>query len=93
MSLFDDPHLKKLKESLSPEDRKKYELAGEYMRSSMSIDPKEIQKKQDAIIANDIAHLVSAVRSGLRPEHLTVYERGMMLEHYGKDWKSKFGFN
>lgn len=60
-SLFNDPALKKLKESLSKEDQEKYKKSGEYMYASLPNDGEEKKKdekvsmlKPDGTVYDDV---------------------------------------
>ena len=106
-SLFDDPALKKLKESLSKEDQEKYKKSGEYMYASLPNDGEEKKvsmlspdgKVYDDAMSNNISEevleqLTIAIRSGLHPSDLTKEEREF-LENYHplqKNWFKDFGF-
>ncbi len=102
-SIFDDPSLKKLKESLSKEDQEKYKKSGEYMYASLPDDKngkdKVIMMGPEGIYDDKISQevfdqLSVAIRSGLHPSDLTPEEREF-LENYHplqKNWFKDFGF-
>jgi len=74
---------------LSPEDKEKYEKAGEHMYSY------DYNEKGENKVAEEVLEQLSvAIRSGLHPSDLTVEERDFLEKYHPleKNWFKEFGF-
>lgn len=79
MSLWDDPTFKSAYDSLSFEDKDKYQRIGEQMYNSINYcDPKVSEY-------NYAKHIKMMLRDGLSVDDLTMMEKKIYMEAYGID--------
>jgi hypothetical protein len=86
--LFDNPMVQKARESMSEEDRKRYDKIGEEMYNTINFET----GVPDETIDEVLQQLKSMLESGIHPSYLT-YEEKNFLEHYtGKEWYKEYGY-
>ena len=85
--LFDNEMIRKARETMSPEDRAKYDQIGKDLYETINFETGEVDNAVDAL-----AQLRAMIQSGLHPSFLA-YEERQFLEHYlGKEWYQEFGY-
>ena len=92
-SVFKDPNIKRLFDSLSTEEQERYQKIGQ------SIDYDQVNnisvKKDDKIVTqydDAIAHLVESLKSGIHPSVLTDDEKNLLISKYGREWYLYFNY-
>ena len=84
--MTDSSYFSKLKESLSPEDKEKYDLQGESYFSNFDFSNGQMTTPLE-LTSN---HIVAALKSGLSVDDLDEDEKEIMKAVYGEDWINKF---
>ena len=86
--LFDNPIVQQVRDSMSPEDREKYDKIGKELYDSINFET----GVPDETVNDVLAQLKAMIESGMHPSYLS-YEEKNFLEHYmGKEWYLDFGY-
>ena len=86
--LFDNPMVQQVRESMSAEDREKYDKIGKELYDSINFET----GVPDETINDVLEQLKAMIESGMHPSYLS-YEEKNFLEHYmGKEWYIEFGY-
>lgn len=91
MSFRDNPMVMEAAKNLTPEQKAEYEAKGESLHGDVDFVSGQVNQQFEYDMSN-LARLVSAVKSGLHPNDLTIEEQLMLERQYGKRWKTKLGF-
>jgi hypothetical protein len=87
--LFDNPMFQEMKNSLSPEEQKKYEEYGKYMYEEMD----QFSEKGDMKAAIDtVSQIKLMLDSGMHPSYLEKEEREFLKNYLGEEWYKNFGY-
>lgn len=86
--LFDNLAVQKLKDSLTPEEKAKYEKIGNEMYNSINFETGESEETMTDVFTQ----LKSMINSGLHPSFLTYEEKSFMENYMGKEWYKEFGY-
>lgn len=86
--LFDNPLVQQFKESLTPEERAKYEKIGNDLYNTINFETGETEETMQDVFAQ----LKAMLESGLHPSFLTYEEKSFMENYLGKEWYSQFGY-
>lgn len=87
-SLFSDPKMKEMFNSLPKDEQKSYKQSGEYMYSY----DYENSGNPDKKIFESVAYIVEGLKSGLRPSQLDHSETTLIRSVYGDKWYEKYGY-
>jgi len=86
--LFDNPMVQQVRESMSAEDREKYDKIGKELYDSINFET----GVPDETVNDVLEQLKAMIESGMHPSYLS-YEEKNFLEHYmGKEWYTEFGY-
>jgi hypothetical protein len=93
MSHSINPDLRKQAEAMfTPEQIAEYEKKGEAMYGG-SVDYNTSQiMNNDTLLLESTAYILEALKSGLHADQLSPIEIKLMVDNYGDDWKTKFGY-
>lgn len=87
--LFDNPMFQEMKNSLSPEEQKKYEQYGKYMYEEMD----QFTEKGDMKAAIDtVSQIKLMLESGMHPSFLEKEEKEFLKNYLGDKWYETFGY-
>ena len=89
-NLFDNPMVKAAFSAMTEEQRQDYKLWGEYLFSNVNMPDAKILKNLPVPVSENIAYIISGLKSGLSPDDLEDDEKELMVSVFGKDWKSKY---
>ena len=89
--LFKDPALMSAKANLPPEQREKYERAGEMMYN-YDFEKSGFERDFDAMINKAYEELKWTICQGLHPSLLSKDETSVMKEVLGDEWYLCFGY-
>ena len=89
--LFKDPALMSAKANLPPEQREKYERAGEAMYN-YDFEKSGVERDFDAMINKAYEELKWTICQGLHPSLLSKDEANVMKEVLGAEWYLRFGY-
>jgi len=96
-SLFSEKRLKEIGESLSEEDKKRYEKIGEEFYNSINFEAVNEQgalssSNAEEVELENVSQLKLMLQSGIHPSYLNNEEKSMMKNSYGEKWYETFGF-
>jgi hypothetical protein len=86
--LFDNPLVQQFKESLTPEERAKYEKIGQDLYNTVNFETGETEETMEDVFQQ----LKAMLESGLHPSFLTYEEKSFMENYLGKEWYKEFGY-
>lgn len=87
--LFDNAIFQEMKNSLSPEEQKKYEEYGKYMYEEMD----QFTETGDMKSAIDtVSQIKLMLESGMHPSFLEKEEKEFLKNYLGDKWYEKFGY-
>lgn len=87
--LFDNPMFQEMKNSMSPEEQKKYEEYGKYMYEEMD----QFSETGDMKAAIDtVSQIKLMLESGMHPSYLEKEEREFLKNYLGEHWYKNFGY-
>jgi hypothetical protein len=87
--LFDNEIFQEMKNSLSPEEQKKYEEYGKYMYEEMD----QFTETGDMKSAIDtVSQIKLMLESGMHPSFLEKEEKEFLKNYLGDKWYEKFGY-
>ena len=90
--LFNDPTLKKARESLSAEDQEKYKKMGEHMFNNINFANPELSDNFTPPMEEACAYVIQGLESGLHPSYLDEDEKVLLETTYGEKWYEKWGY-
>ena len=90
--LFNDPTLKKARDSLSKEDQEKYKKMGEYLFENINFADNTMDSDFKPPIEDACAYIIQGIQSGLHPSYLDDNEKELLKQNYGDDWYKKWGY-
>lgn len=86
--LFDNPQIRQFRDSLSPEEKEKYDKIGKDLYDTINFETGETED-----VVNDVlAQLRIMLNSGLHPSYLTYEEKTFLEKNLGKKWYEEFGY-
>ena len=91
--LFDNPMIKKAKETISQKQQDNWAKIGEEMYNS--VDFVDAEGKSQTIpesMMEGAAHVVDSIKSGMHISMLENNERELLKEVYGPKWYKRFGY-
>jgi hypothetical protein len=88
--LFDNPTFVEMKNSLSPEEQKKYEEYGKHMYENL--DDKFNEKGEMNAAIDTVSQIKLMLESGLHPSFLTKEEKEFLTNYLGEKWYLQFGY-
>ena len=86
--LFDNPAVKQFRDSLSPEERQKYDKIGQELYNTINFETGETEET----LSDVYEQLKAMLNSGLHPSYLTYEERSFLESYKGKNWFKDFGY-
>lgn len=87
--LFDNQMFQEMKNSLSPEEQKKYEQYGKYMYEDMD----QVTENGDMKAAIDtVSQIKLMLESGMHPSFLEKEEKEFLKNYLGEKWYESFGY-
>ena len=90
--LFNDPALKKARDSLSKEDQEKYKKIGEYLFDNINLADNTMDADFTPPIEDACAYILQGIQSGLHPSFLDDNEKELLKQNVGDDWYKKWGY-
>lgn len=90
--LFDNPMVKAAAEKMSEEDKERYKRLGESMYLNVDFNESKVLDNTPAPMAEAVAYLSEAIKSGLHPSMLNENEQAVLKELYGTNWYENFGY-
>ena len=90
--LFNDPAMKRARESLSKEDQEKYKKMGEYLFNNVNFANNEMDENFTPPIEDACAYNIQGLQSGLHPSFLEDNEKELLKTNYGDEWYTKWGY-
>lgn len=86
--LFDNPSIQQFRDSLTPEERAKYDKIGNDLYNTLNFETGETEETMTDVFQQ----LKAMIESGLHPSFLTYEEKGFMEHYLGKEWYKQFGY-
>ena len=87
-SIFNNPQITALKNSLPKEYVESLRLKGESMYKDIDFDNETLNHT----IQNSLLNIKEALKSGLHPTMLESSEKQILIEELGTEWYKKFGY-
>jgi len=91
--LFDNPSVRNLLKSMSPEEIRKYRKIGEELYGHVNFEQSEIIKNLPAPVHESIAYIKEGLKSGLLIEDLEENEVNFLKDYFGENWQDKLDLN
>jgi hypothetical protein len=94
-TLWDNEMVRHAMKTMSPEDIEKYRKIGESMYKDIDFETAKISNKDQScpqFLADSVAYLTEAIKSGLHPSMLTEDEKNILEEFYGKEWYKQWDY-
>jgi hypothetical protein len=91
-SLFNNPMIEAAMKALSPEDLERYKQIGEAMYGTVDFENSKILDNTAAPMAEAAAYIQEQLKSGLHPYMMDDDEKRLMLELFGNEWYTKWGY-
>lgn len=88
-NLFNNPMVRAAKASMTPEQIAEYQRIGEEMYSTVDFETSTVLDNGEPL-AEGVAYVVEALKSGIHPDYLEEDDVKIMEEVYGKNWKNKY---
>ena len=88
ISIFNNPQIIAIKNSLPPEYLESLRLKGESMYKDIDFNNETLNHH----IQNSLLDITEALKAGLHPSSLEVSEKQILVEELGTEWYKKFGY-
>lgn len=85
---FDDPQIQQFRDSLSPEEKEKYDKIGKDLYDTINFETGETED----VVKDVMAQLRIMLQSGLHPSYLTYEEKAFLEKNLGNKWYEEFGY-
>ncbi len=90
--LFDNPSVRNLLKTMSPEDIEKYKKIGEEFYGQIDFEKSEVLANLAPPMAEALAYIKEGIKSGLLPVDFEENEINLLREVYGDEWYKAFNF-
>jgi hypothetical protein len=90
-NLFDNPMVRKAKESMTPAQQLHFQEIGRQYYGRINFDnfqPEPVEPNRE--LSLECLQLDLCLRVGKDPETLTDYEKSVLVEHYGSNWRARY---
>jgi len=92
-TLFNNPMIDSALKALSPEDLERYKAIGESMYGTVDFQGSKILNNTPAPTYEAAAYLKELLKSGLHPSMMDSDEKRLMIELFGEEWYTEWGYD
>ena len=92
-TLFNNPMIDSALKALSPEDLERYKAIGESMYGTVDFQDSKILNNTPAPMYEAAAYLKELLKSGLHPSMMDSDEKRLMIELFGEEWYTEWGYD
>ena len=90
--LFFNPMIKAARESITEEEKQKYEKIGEELYGTINFEDEQSINNMPPPLANAVICLEKQLQSGCHPSVFDENEKLLMQDAYGDNWYTKWGY-
>lgn len=91
--LFDNPMVKNILKSMSPDEIQKYKQIGESLYGNVKFETNEVTNNIQPPMEESVAYIKEALKSGMLVEDLEDNEIKFLKDYYGDNWIEKLNLN
>lgn len=92
--ILTSPYVDMAKKALTPEQLEEYKKIGSYMYETDMYQKAEFgQKLKEAKVEDFASYAVEGLKSGLDPMELSQKEIKALIDQYGREWYTQFGYS